>query len=54
MTSAAGPEEEEFRALELSRLSDGRGLRMSGELDVLSILKLEEALADAGLPVPSC
>jgi anti-anti-sigma factor len=45
-------EEEEFRALEVSRLPDGRGLRLSGELDVLSVLKLEEALADADLPVP--
>jgi anti-anti-sigma factor len=45
-------EGEEFRSLEVSRLPDGRGLLVSGELDVLSVLKLEEALADADLPVP--
>ena len=45
-------EAEEFRALQVSPLPDGQGLRVSGELDVLSILKLQEALADADLPVP--
>jgi anti-anti-sigma factor len=45
-------EAEEFRSLEVSRLPDGSGLRVTGELDVLSVLTLEEALAAAGLPVP--
>jgi anti-anti-sigma factor len=45
-------EPEAFRALEVSRLPDRGGLRVSGELDVLSVLNLEEALADADLPVP--
>jgi anti-anti-sigma factor len=45
-------ETDAFRALEVSRLPDGTGLRVSGELDVLSVLKLEEAIAGADLPVP--
>jgi anti-anti-sigma factor len=31
---------------------DGPGLRLTGELDVLSVLQLERALADADLPIP--
>jgi anti-anti-sigma factor len=42
----------EFRSLEVSRLPNGGGLRVTGELDVLSVLTLEEALAAADLPVP--
>jgi anti-anti-sigma factor len=45
-------EAEEFRSLEVSRLPDGSGLRVTGELDVLSILTLEAALAANDLPVP--
>src|SRR5580765_3704616 len=45
-------EAEEFRSLEVSRMPDGQGLRVAGDLDVLSVLKLEEALADSDLPVP--
>ena len=43
---------EEFKALEVAPLPDGGGLRISGELDVLSVLKLEEAIADSDLPLP--
>ena len=42
----------EFRALEVSPLPDGEGLQVSGELDVLSLLKLEEAIAQSDLPLP--
>ena len=43
---------EEFLALEVARLDEGEGLRVSGELDILSVLKLQEAIAEADLPVP--
>jgi anti-anti-sigma factor len=43
---------DEFRSLQVSRLPGGEGLQVSGELDVLSVLRLEEALAEPGLPVP--
>lgn len=43
---------EELPALDVTRMPDGRGLRVAGDLDVLSVLQLEEALADADLPVP--